>query len=73
MAEKYQVRRILLGFKSQVDKELKQDKPSVTILNKQNRICSTIDVAWSFNTMVPDKEKDVIERLNDLKWELRRI
>ena len=65
--------KILWDFKIQTDKELKHNKPDIVILDKQKRTCMIIDVACPFDIRIQEKEKEKIERYNDLKWELMRI
>ena len=72
MAENERV-KILWDFKIQTDKELKYNKPDVVVLNKQKRTCMIIDVACPFDIRIQEKEKEKIERYNDLKWELMSI
>ena len=43
------------------------------MLEKDQRLCKIIDVACPFDTLIIEKEKEKVDRYQDLKWELKRI
>ena len=48
-------------------------KPDIVVLDKITRKCFVIDVACPFDTRVSAKEKEKIEKYQDLKWEIMKI
>lgn len=65
--------KILWDFKIQTDKPLESNRPDITVLNKKEDTCWIIDVACPFDTRVHEKEKEKIEKYQDLKREMLRL
>ena len=62
-----------MDMKIQTDTVLEHNKPDIVILKKESRVCTIIDVSCPFDTRVVEKEKEKLDRYQDLKWELKRI
>lgn len=65
--------KLLWDFKIQTDHLLEHNKPDILVLNKKDRTCLILDVACPFDTRVDIKEKEKIEKYQDLKREITRI
>ena len=65
--------KILWDMKIQTDKVLEHSRPDIVVLEKDQRICKIIDVACPFDTRIIEKEREKVDRYQDLKWELKRI
>ena len=65
--------KILWDFKIQTDKVISHNKPDILVFDKQSRDLMIIDVTCPFDTRIQEKEREKIERYQDLKWELIRI
>ena len=65
--------KILWDFKIQTDKPLESNRPDITVLNKRENTCWIIDVACPFDTRVAEKEREKIEKYQDLRREMLRI
>ena len=65
--------KILWDMKIQTDKVLEHSRPDILVLDKDQRICKIIDVACPFDTRIIEKEREKVDRYQDLKWELKRI
>ena len=63
---------MLWDIKIQTDKVL-EPRPDLVLIHKKSRICQIIDVACPFDTRVIEKEREKIDRYQDLKWEVKRI
>ena len=64
---------IIWDMKIQTDKILEHSRPDIVILEKNSRSCLIVDVSCPFDTRVLEKEREKIDRYQDLKWELQRI
>ena len=60
-------------MKIQTDKVIEHSRPDIVIFEKEGRKCLLVDVACPFDTRVPDKEREKIDKYQDLKWEIKRI
>ena len=65
--------KILWDFKIQTDLPIEANKPDIVFLDKIMRKCYIIDVACPFDTRVSAKEKEKIDKYQDLKREITRI
>ena len=65
--------KILWDFSIQTDHKLDHNKPDISILDKRKRECHIIDVACPFDTRVKEKEREKIEKYQDLKREIGRL
>ena len=65
--------KILWDFSIQTDHKLDHNKPDILILDKRKRECHIIDVACPFDTRVKEKEREKIEKYQDLKREIGRL
>ena len=57
----------------QCDREIKARKPDILVMNKNERSCAIIDIVIPGDTRVSEKEKEKIERYQELKREIKRI
>ena len=57
----------------QCDRENKARKPDTAVVNKNGRSCAIIDIAMPEDIGVSQKEKDKIERYQELKTEIKRM
>ena len=60
-------------MKIQTDKEIEHCRPDIVIRCNEIRKCFIVDVACPFDAMVQDKEREKVEKYQDLKRELKRI
>ena len=58
--------KLLWEFRIQTDHPLEHNKPDIVVLNKEDRTCLILDVAFPFDTRVNIKEKEKIEKYQDL-------
>ena len=65
--------KILWDMKIQTDRVLEHSRPDILLLEKDQIICKIIDVACPFDTRIIEKEREKVDRYQDLKWELKRI
>ena len=65
--------KLLLDFRIQTDHPLEHNKSDIVVLKKEDRTCLILDVAFPFNTRVNIKEKEKIEKYQDLKRDITRI
>ena len=63
--------KILWDMKIQTDKVLEHSRPDIVVLEKDQRIWKIIDVACPFDTRIIEKEREKVDRYQDLKWELK--
>ena len=56
----------------QCDREIKARKPDIVVVNK-NETCAIIDIAIPGDIRVSEKEKEKIERYQELKTEIKRL
>ena len=57
----------------QCDREIKERKPDITVVNKNEKSCAIIDIAKPGDIRVSKKEKEKIERYQELKREIKRM
>ena len=57
----------------QCDREIKARKSDIVLVNKNERSCTIIDIARPGDTRVSEKEKEKIERYQELKGEIKRM
>ena len=62
--------KILWDFSIQTEIKIDHNKPDIVLLDKKEKTCYVIDVAWPFDTRVEKKEKEKFEHYTDLKYEL---
>ena len=55
----------------QCDREIKARKPDIVVLKKNERSCAIIDIAIPGHVRVSKKEKEKIERYQELKREIK--
>ena len=64
---------VMWDMKIQTDKEIEHCRPDIVIRCNKSRKCYIVDVACPFDTRVQDKEREKVEKYQDLKRELKRI
>ena len=57
----------------QCDREITTRKPDIVAVNKNERSCAKIDIAIPRDIRVSEKEKEKIERYQELKREIKRM
>ena len=57
----------------QCDREIKARKPDFVVVNKNERSCGIIDTAIPADIRVSEKEKQKIERYQELQSEIKRM
>ena len=57
----------------QCDTKIKARKPDSVLVNKNERSCAIIDIAIPGDIRVSEKEKEKIERYQELKREIKRM
>ena len=65
--------KILWDITIQTDHPLEANKPDIVLLNKEDNSCWIVDVACPFDTRVVGKEKEKVEKYQDLKREIQRM
>ena len=65
--------KILWDFSIQTDHPVEANRPDIVVLEKTSRKCLLFDIACPFDTRVANKEKEKIEKYQDLRRELQRI
>ena len=65
--------KILWDVMIQCDREIKARKPDIVVVNKNERSCAIIDIAIPGDMRVSEKEKEKIERYQELKTEIKRM
>ena len=65
--------KILWDVMIQCDREIKARKLDVVVVNKNERSCAIIDMAIPGDTRVSEKEKEKIERYQEIKREIKRM
>ena len=61
--------KILWDFSIQTDHPIEANRPDIVVLEKTSRKCLLIDTACPFDTRVANKEKEKIEKYQDLRKE----
>ena len=62
-----------LDVKVQTDKILEHSRPDIVVFEKEKRTCKIVDVACPFDTRVVEKEREKVDKYQELKYELKRI
>ena len=62
--------KILWDFLIQTDRKLDHNRPDIVVVDKVNKTCDIIDIACPWDARVQSKERDKIERYEDLKHEI---
>ena len=57
----------------QCNKEIKTRKPGIVVVNKNERSCAIINIPIPGDMRVSKKEKEKIERYQELKREMKRM
>ena len=57
----------------QYDIKIKVRKPDIVVVNKNERSCTIIDIAISGDIRVCEKEKEKMERYQELKRKIKRM
>ena len=65
--------KILWDMKIQTDKILEHSRPDIVVFEKEKRTCKIVDVAFPFDTRVVEKEREKVDKYQELKYELKRI
>ena len=65
--------KILWGINIQTDKVLENPRPDIVVFDKDTRSWKVVDVACRFDTRVVEKEKEKLDKYQDLKYELKRV
>ena len=65
--------KVLWDFSIQTDHQIEANRPDIVVLEKTSRKCLLIDIACPFETRVANKEKEKVEKYQDLRRELHRI
>ena len=65
--------KILWDLMIQFEREIKARKPDIVVVKKNERSCVIIDIAIPGDIRVSEKEKEKIERYQELKREIKRM
>ena len=65
--------KVLWDDMIQCDREIKERKPDIIVVNKNEKSCAIIDIAKPGDIRVSKKEKEKIERYQELKREIKRM
>ena len=65
--------KILWDFSIQTDHVIEAQRPDLVVVDKKERSCKIIDFAVSGDSRIAEKEKNKIEKYQDLGRELRKI
>ena len=65
--------KVLWDMKIQTDAKIEHSKPDIVVFEKRSRKCLLVDVACPFDTRIAEKEREKIERYDDLRREVKRI
>ena len=65
--------KILWDFSIQTDHLIEARRPDLVLIDKKERICKIIDFAFPGDSRIEKKEKDEIEKYQDLGRELQKI
>ena len=64
---------IFWDFSTQADHIIEAQRPDFVVVDKKERICKIIDFAVPGDSRIAEKEKDKIEKYQDLRRELQKI
>ena len=62
-----------MGFSIQNDHVIEAQRPDLVVVDKKRRTCKIIDFAVPGDSRIEEKEKEKIEKYQDLKRELKKI
>ena len=65
--------KILWDFSIQTDHVVEARRPDLVVVDKKERSCQTIDFAVPGDSGIEEKEKDKVERYQDLGRELQKM
>ena len=65
--------KILWDISIQTDHVIEARRPDLVVVDKKERSCKIIDFAVPGDSRIEEKEKDKIEKYQDLRRELQRI
>ena len=65
--------KILWDFSIQTDHEIEARRPDLVVVDKKNRACQVIDFAVPGDSRIEDKEREKIEKYQDLARELQKV
>ena len=65
--------KILWNMKLQTDKILEHSRPDIVVFEKKNRTCNIVDVACPFDTRVTEKEREEVDKYQELKYKVQKI
>ena len=65
--------KILWDFSIQTDHVIEARRPDLVVVHKKERSCKIIDFAVPGDSRIEEKEKDKIEKIQDLVRELQKI
>ena len=65
--------KILWDFSIQTDHVIEARRPDLVVVDKKERSCKIIDFAVPGDSRIEEKEKDKIERYQELERELQKI
>lgn len=65
--------KVLWDYGIRTDRVIRANRPDVTLIDKVKKKVSLIDVAVPWDTRVEEKEREKIDKYQDLKIEIRRI
>ena len=60
-------------FSIQIDHVIETQRPGLVVVDKKEKICKIIEFAVPGDSRVEEKEKDKIEKYQDLERELQKI
>ena len=61
--------KILWDMNIQTDKIVEHSRPDIVIFDKSTRSCKIVDVACPFDTRVIMKEKEKVDKYQNLKYD----
>ena len=65
--------KMLWDFMIQCDNYVECRKPDIIVVEKEEKKCTIIDIAIPGNNRVGAKEKEKIEKYDNLKWEIKKM
>lgn len=65
--------KLLWGFSIQTDREIQAPRPDIVLIDRKKDQCMIIAIAVPGDDRVAEKEKDKIEKYQDLRRELGRL
>ena len=65
--------KVLWDFNIQCDHVIEARRPDIVILEKEEKVCKTTDIAIPADTRAAEKEREKVEKYQGLKREIARI